>query len=82
MPNQVVILPMISNTKWPPGGHFVRHFQHFGHNLKTNRDRDFVFVSKKGFTGMPNLLLILPMLLESKWPAGGHFVCQFQHFCS
>ena len=49
-------------------------FNIFGHNFKTNRDRDFVFVLKKGFWGMPNLLVIFPMKSDSKWPTGDHFV--------
>ena len=47
-------------------------FNIFAHNLKTNRDRDFVFVSKKGFLGMPNLMVILTMMSGSKWLTGGH----------
>ena len=77
MPNRVVILPMMSNSKWPTGRHFVRIFNIFAHNLKTYRDRDFVFVSNKGYFGMPNLVVIVLMMSDSKWPTGGHFVWHF-----
>ena len=46
----------------------------YAHNFKTNRDRDFLFVSKKGFWGMPNLVVIFPMMSDTKWPTGGYFV--------
>ena len=46
----------------------------FAHNFKTNRDRDFVFVLKEGFLGMLNLVVIWPMMSDSKWPTGGCFV--------
>ena len=55
-------------------GIFVRKFNIFAHNSKTNRDRDFVFDYKKGFGGMPNLVVILLMMSDSKWPTVGHFV--------
>ena len=34
-------------------------FNIFARNFKTNRYRDFVFVSKKGFWGMANLVVLL-----------------------
>ena len=49
----------------------------FACNSKTIRDRDFVFVSKKGFWCVANLMVIWPMISDSKWPTGGHFVSQF-----
>ena len=55
-------------------------FNIFTHSSKTNRDRDFVFVSKEGFLGMPNLVVMLPMKSESKWPTGGHFCSKFSTF--
>ena len=57
-------------------------FNIFAHNFKTNRDSDFVFVSREEFWGMPNLVVIFPMTSDSKWPPGGHFVRNFQHFGS
>jgi hypothetical protein len=59
-------------ANWRP--FLVIIFNIFAPNFKTNRDRDFVFVSKKGFWGMPNLLVIFAMKSDSKWPTGSHFV--------
>ena len=47
-------------------------FNIFAHNFKTNRDRDFIFVSKKGFRGMLNLMVILATMSDSKWPTGSN----------
>jgi hypothetical protein len=52
----------------------------FAHNFKTNRDRDFVFVSKKGFLGMACVVVVFSMMSDSKWPTGGHFVFAFSIF--
>ena len=52
----------------------------FAHNFKTNRDRDFVFVSKKGFWGMASLVVVFPVMSDSKWPTGSHFVFAFSTF--
>ena len=80
MRNLVVIFPMTSDSKWPTGGHFCSKSNFFAHNFKTNRDRDFVFVSKKGFLGMASLVVMFPMISDSKWLTGGHFVLACQHF--
>ena len=37
----------------------------FAHNSKTNRDSHFVFVLKKRFWGMANLVVIFPMMSDS-----------------
>ena len=42
-------------------------------NFKTNRDYDFVYDSKEGFWGVINLVVIVAMMSDSKWPTGGHF---------
>ena len=55
-------------------------FNIFAHNFKTNRDRDFVFVSKKGFLGMASLMGMFQMISVSKWPTGGYFVLAFSTF--
>ena len=50
----------------------------FAHYSKMRRDRDFIFESNMGFWGMANLVVILPMMSDSKWPTGSHFVLQFR----
>ena len=74
MPNLVVILPMMRIQNGRLSAILFDIFNIFAQNFKTNRDRDFVFVSKKGFWGMPNLLVIFPMMSDTKWLTGGHFV--------
>ena len=57
-------------------------FNIFAYNFKTNRDRDFVFVSKKGFLGMASLVVVFPVISDSKWPTCSHFVFAFSTFFS
>ena len=54
----------------------------FAHSSKTNRDSYFVLVANSGFRGKLNLVVILPMISDTKWSTGGHLVRLFQHFCS
>ena len=42
--------------------------------FKTSKDRDFIFDLKKGFGGMKNLVVIVPMISDSEWPPSGNFV--------
>ena len=59
---------------WQP---FCFAISFFANNSKTNRDSDFVLVSKMGFGAMTNLVVILPLMSDSKWPTGGHFCSAF-----
>ena len=61
---------------------FIEIFNIFAHSSKTNRDSYFVLVSNSGFRGKLNLVVILPMISDTKWSTGGHLVRHFQHFCS
>ena len=38
----------------------------------TKRNRDFIDHSKKGFVGMPNLVVILTLMSDSEWLTGIH----------